>query len=349
MKTLCSPDYEQEKDECEKTVYYRPPTRYKRSNLNVLLSRRNIAFSEKTRQQWYKSISDVDRCTISTITRAGVIPYTIIPADVDSTPQLKLASKESSLWFAVGIDADFTELTDFGGYYKNSRETVVQTAARELAEESMGFFSNIHESTIKSSPVVTDGSTCIFFAKIDFETTVETLGFPDGLSHDFSRLRRQYIDKLDDIDNKPRTRRSSRKQQQKPSSSPAICDDTRIVAKTVEMENSLIYWISSTDLTKLIFKKCRCSPAATGPKKCRSKRCWYTCDVNTPNWMSNTNQELVSLGCHIDIYSSDTEFDDDITNCRRRANHPNVYNVVQKLLLPVWGRICSDLFFDEKN
>jgi len=92
--------------------------------------------------------------TSNSITRAGVIPYTI---------------ENNRLYFLMGIDRKTRELTDFGGGAK-SNESMVQAGFRELAEESCEIFTgHITMKNLLSSPAIINDtkSAIIFFCKVE--------------------------------------------------------------------------------------------------------------------------------------------------------------------------------------
>lgn len=60
------------------------------------------------------------------VRRAGVIPYTVC---------------NGRLFFLMGVDSQYNQVTDFGGGSKKD-ENALQTALREFNEETNGIFSN---------------------------------------------------------------------------------------------------------------------------------------------------------------------------------------------------------------
>lgn len=86
--------------------------------------------------------------------RAGVIPYTIV---------------NNFVYFLLGTDSNFGELTDFGGGVKKD-ETCIMGAFREFKEETNGIFDScIYDyNQFKNSLVFTDfRKMTLLFLKID--------------------------------------------------------------------------------------------------------------------------------------------------------------------------------------
>lgn len=98
---------------------------------------------------------------VHTVTRAGVIPYTI---------------RYGKVYFLLGVDAQTGEYTDFGGGVKIN-ESVIAGAYREFCEETCEIFRNdVNEmSLIRTPKVTTVFSTCvIFFVYINNKWLKET-------------------------------------------------------------------------------------------------------------------------------------------------------------------------------
>ena len=94
--------------------------------------------------------------------RGGCIPYLIA---------------ESDIYFCVGMDSKFKELTDFGGgisYKKNKDENFKNGALREFREETLGVFDSVDMSNIDNSVVVCSDSSSIIFipVKVDMNKIV---------------------------------------------------------------------------------------------------------------------------------------------------------------------------------
>lgn len=152
----------------------------------------------------YPSLYEVPQGVLSGIRRVGIIPYCYI------TPR----KRDPELWFAVGIDAKYGELTDCGGG-RILDEPIEYAAARELYEESMKIFDFSKKiNKIKQSVLATDGTVCVFFVRVSPYTT--RYGFPDKLASDFSSLRSKFSNEPPEF-----------------------------------LENSLMYWISETEFESI--------------------------------------------------------------------------------------------------
>jgi len=99
--------------------------------------------------------------------RAGVIPY-ITCGD--------------KLLFALGLDANFRELTDFGGgvSYKKDKTAVVG-ALREFKEESLGIFGELTPKDVEKSIVVYNLEMMIIFYHTDVDPKDKNELFHDKL------------------------------------------------------------------------------------------------------------------------------------------------------------------------
>lgn len=171
----------------------------------------------RRRVKAFSRSSEVPLSTRAYTKRAGVIPYCVTARGI---------------WFMVGVDAENGELTDFGGHRKPC-ESIEATAARELFEESAKLIDirrNARDN-LSTSPLVTDGETCIFFLRVD-ESCV---GSVDTLPLLFSRAR--------EILKSPRA--------------------------GLYYENSVIYWIHESDLVSLTSR--RRIPIVQHPKWCISE------------------------------------------------------------------------------
>jgi len=69
-------------------------------------------------------------------------------------------------WFALSIDMNYGELTDFGGSMslKIDNGDILKTAKRELFEESYGVF-DFDNDILNNSPAVVKENVCIIFAR----------------------------------------------------------------------------------------------------------------------------------------------------------------------------------------
>jgi len=87
--------------------------------------------------------------------RAGVIPYII---------------KDSKVLFAFGLDAQFRELTDFGGGVSYKRDkTAVVGALREFSEESLGVFRDLEPKDVENCFVMYNINMMIIFLPVDVD------------------------------------------------------------------------------------------------------------------------------------------------------------------------------------
>ena len=90
--------------------------------------------------------------------RAGIIPFCF---------------KNNVLWFCLGVDRRFGELTDFGGGIKK-RETPLEGAARELFEESSGMFNEClferpEINTLQSTICISQGEMTLIFLPVSYK------------------------------------------------------------------------------------------------------------------------------------------------------------------------------------
>jgi hypothetical protein len=86
--------------------------------------------------------------------RAGIILYTV---------------KYDSIYFGLGLDAKFHELTDFGGNICYPKDVnVIKGAIREFEEETLNIF-DVTEKDIEDSLAVYDDKNLIIFAYIDID------------------------------------------------------------------------------------------------------------------------------------------------------------------------------------
>lgn len=256
------------------------------------------------------------------ITRVGIIPYvdlrqrshplTLTDSEVLRSIRKKqirdtrhsvvaialAAAVESRFWFAMAIDAKFGELTDCGGQRKPS-ETIERTASRELFEESMGLFDARYDlEKIRASPVITNGLTCIFFLHIE---SASHYGFPDHLVTAFQ-------------DRKVRAQQES----------------------VLPEETSLMYWISSSDLNRLLLEKCTKTSQHQPYSISSIPVSSFQSASQTGHPIQNyTNAALQQLS----VMSSpplDSEKE-------MLPHHPCIYSMVHRLLKPVFEPLLQHL------
>ena len=106
--------------------------------------------------------------------RAGIVVYTIY---------------EGTIYLALGLDALFKELTDFGGGVKYSKDgDALNGALREFMEESLYSFGVLDKSDLQYSLAIHDDRTVIFLYYWDvkpeqivstFRRRVEVLPHPE--------------------------------------------------------------------------------------------------------------------------------------------------------------------------
>ena len=129
-----------------------------KENDNNILPRKNILKTGIKITNFYikinimfKTVREIPASIKSSIQRIGTIPVTRY---MDKT------------YFALAIDFQYGELTDFGGMkYTRRPETFIETAIRETREESCGVFF-FTEKQIEESPAIADDSTCIVFVNV---------------------------------------------------------------------------------------------------------------------------------------------------------------------------------------
>lgn len=179
-------------------------------------------------------------------------PY-LLKENLENAQLAFSTDKSVNIWFALGVDARFGELTDCGGF-RGRLESIVDTAVRELQEESMGIFnfsSSAGRIKIQNSPAIVGEKSCIVFVEIDNPLN---FGFPDKLPHAFMCSRSSFLN--------------------------------RRVAKSC-LENSLMYWLSAEDLMGLATERryrrlaTRNKPSFLNPSK-----------KSVPSWQTNTREAL---------------------------------------------------------
>jgi hypothetical protein len=101
--------------------------------------------------------------------RAGAIPYIL---------------RQGEIYFALGLDTQYSELTDFGGgvSYKNDGNAV-EGALREFSEESLGVFGSVDRALLNQCMVVYNRQMMIVFVPFDVDP------------HEKSRLFHQLLPK----------------------------------------------------------------------------------------------------------------------------------------------------------
>jgi len=104
--------------------------------------------------------------------RAGVIPY--IKNEKDNTPI-----------FALGVDVNFRELTDFGGgvSYKKDKNAIVG-ALREFREESLGVFGTFKPKDVSECFVLYNQSMMILFLLLEVEPEEINKAFHEKLKQE---------------------------------------------------------------------------------------------------------------------------------------------------------------------
>ncbi len=111
------------------------------------------------------------------VSRAGVILYTI---------------KDNVIYFGLGVDKRYHELSDFGGGVKLNQNSLTE-ALRELCEESVGLYCHIKLTDITNAPMMYDKHNLILFLYVNEDPLTITEKF---------RVLKQGKQKLeiDDID-----------------------------------------------------------------------------------------------------------------------------------------------------
>jgi len=167
---------------------------------------------EYSKSKFYSKARNIPRNV--KIKRAGIIPYCIYNDEIH---------------FALGVDGQYGELTDFGGGLERG-ENFIKTASRELLEESCGIF-NFTKSDYKilNSPAIVNGVICIIFIKIG--VTVRNYGVPLKLN---DRVTSSIINSLDALKRDP------------------LISEDEMKEASHFFENSGAIWISHQDILKLV-------------------------------------------------------------------------------------------------
>jgi hypothetical protein len=225
------------------------------------------------------------------INRVGIIPYT-------RHPQTGL------LWFAVCIDAKNGDMSDCGGHRLSSHESLSNAATRELYEESIGIF-NLRmlldsDELVYSSPVATNGTTAIFFLKVDTYENPVLYGFPDDLPAMFAKKRQ-------------------------------VCIERGV--ENVYLENSAMYWINESDFSKVLATRTKRTP----PARLHASR------VAVPKWMQETRKIIQSISAEGTITNGGRRISPKTLEATNRVSHPLLYEMLRRILFPLWGQIVSIL------
>lgn len=296
------------------------------------------------RSAFYARGSLIPTQVLSTITRAGVIPYCIATKSLErpsptlgdswrrerfpglempegrlfmqgvtieptAPREIERAAAESTLWFAVAVDAQFGELTDCGGR-RRFCENVETTASRELHEESARIFEMIYDTDIvRDSPAVVGEGVCVFFVRVN----PRGFGFPDRLAPIFAGVRKH-------ITNGTETAQ-------------------RLSASM--LENSLMYWITSSDLTRLAKTRV---PKKTSSTNLQSEASHYYHASNfvpvkpsafsLPAWMTKTSNALRALSRGVEPTTDGTE---------PPSKHPVMYETLRRIIAPVADELAAVL------
>ena len=106
--------------------------------------------------------------------RGGVILYTVI---------------NKQIFFGLGVDKKYNELTDFSGGISRKDATAIDGALREFCEETEGLFS-IKEN-VMHSPVIVDKHNLIMFLYTDEH--------PDDITYNFQAQEKTHKSEIKDI------------------------------------------------------------------------------------------------------------------------------------------------------
>jgi hypothetical protein len=113
------------------------------------------------------NVQSIDWTQQSTINRAGAIPYTV---------------RDGEIYVCLGIDKEYGNYTDFGGGVKKSDGTPVKSALRELREESLNIFGNIHPEDIGDHIAVWNKQILVIFIYMDVDMDEIVATFNDRVS-----------------------------------------------------------------------------------------------------------------------------------------------------------------------
>lgn len=110
--------------------------------------------------QWFDVSEIITKGVNEFVTRAGIIPYTIIGRKI---------------LICLGRDREYKELTDFGGGYSIKRDgNLANCALRELKEESLGLF-NLQIEDIFNDSCIIMGDTLIIFHRIKIDEALSSV------------------------------------------------------------------------------------------------------------------------------------------------------------------------------
>ena len=168
----------------------------------------------------FDCLSSVPDSVTAGINRIGVIPYCFTHSETGG-----------GYWYALAIDSDYGELTDFGGASSIKDRSIAHTAKRELNEESCGVFSDVTTDTLQHRcPVIVSDKTAVLFLEIEEGLAKKKYGFPYTLQRVFEAGKTRIV-------SQKRTHRRSKVDEQ-------LFVPTRI-------ETLSTYWVKDSDLTKL--------------------------------------------------------------------------------------------------
>lgn len=256
-----------------------------------------------------------------------------------SEDEIASAAQESTLWFALGVDAHYGELTDCGGRRKNKAYEAVETAAaRELHEESACIFEMIYDTDIvRDSPAIVGEDTCVFFVRV----TPRGFGFPDRLATIFAGLRAHIVSRSG--------------------------TGASALQRTASLiENSLMYWLPMPDFVQIVKTRAQrgsrtptvssCGSAshhsdvsaeeifsALSAAKAKAVKAVPTSikasHVGLPGWMTKTISALSELTAPLDKPRDG----------RSNARHPLMYETLRRIIAPVVDEMTDALVYDASS
>jgi len=141
--------------------------------------------------------------------RAGIIPYFF-------------DEKTDEYYFFFGIDLNHNELTDFGGMV-NTGENFVDTAVREMSEESLNIFNCTSDAVIEAGKLIysVDHSMAIILLPISFESESSAIENCNNICIGYASAKKKSVGKI---------------------------------------ENSNIMWLTGSDLKKLVLEQSTAVP-----------------------------------------------------------------------------------------
>lgn len=177
--------------------------------------------NECNKSKLYMNISEINEECLCKIKRVSIIPYIVEQSGV--------------VYFLLGIDSIYGELTDCGGMRRKT-ETIVETGIRELSEETMGIVDlmNKKEEVKNNSYVIYKNERIILFYKID-KNEQNKYGFPKKTHIDFYKKRIRLMKNVH-----------------------KLMDNGKPVSKlNVFLENIVVYWVPHYDFINLIKERTR--------------------------------------------------------------------------------------------